>query len=58
MYKLKKQFSKGDRVILTRSFEGLNVIDLINPTQSQLKHLFSLGVDYVEKVEKKDGKDK
>jgi hypothetical protein len=52
MYKLKSEFKKGSKVILTKSFEGFNEISLDNPTQSQLKHLFDLGNDYVGKIDK------
>lgn len=56
MYILKQKFNEGDKVCLTKSFQGQHVINLVNPTQSQLKHLFDLGVDYVkEEKPKKDG---
>lgn len=57
MYKLKKKFNEGDKVFLTKSFQGFNVISLVNPTQAELKHLYELGVDYVELENQKNGKD-
>ena len=52
MYKLTIKFKEGDKVLLTKSFQGFNEISLVNPTQAQLKHLFELGVGYVEKETK------
>jgi len=52
-FKLNRKFNEGDKVLLSKSFQGSKVIDLAKPlSQSVLKHLFELGVDYVVEEEK------
>ena len=49
MYELKKKFSKGDTITIGCKGRKSRTIDLTNPSQADLKKMFELGVDYVQK---------